>query len=177
MANTKAENAVAIMGLEKRFIVDSVVQLNLISNNLEDAYDILENDFDLITTINLRTGKEITFEVEWSEVEEIVMVSKPDEEEVYIDMMQDRKEHTLDQIWLVDSPPLQDEKALFNVGSYTVIECGLDRTSYYLINEESNLRYEMLLETCFSLMSRYLDEDNRYILHEELIQLELNAVK
>lgn len=175
MANTKAENAVRSMGLGSKFYMDSVVQMNLISSNPEDAYELFGDGFDLIMAINLQTGKEIEYTVCWMEAESSSLVSNLDEEEVYIDMLQDRKE-TIDQIWIVDSPALLNGKTLFTVENYSVVECCGDRTSYYLVNSENDRVYEMLLETCFGLMTRYLDEDQRYILHEMLVQLELNAV-
>lgn len=174
MANTKAENAVVFMGLRESFVADSVVQLNLISNNPEDAYDILENDFDLVTTMNLRTGKEIIFEVGWSEVESVTLVSKPDEEEIYIDMLQDSKS----RIWMVDSPTLLERNVLLRIDRYEVYECGISgEKRYFLLNALTNQTYEMVIENCFSLVTRYLNEEQHYILFEELVQLEQQAVK
>lgn len=174
MANTKVDNAVVIMGLGNKFTTDAVVQLNLLSNNPEDAYDILENDYDVVTAINLRTGKEITFEVGWSEVESVVLTSNHDKEEIYIDMLEESKS----RIWMVDSPALLERKVLFGIDRYEVYECEIDDDAhYFLYNTLTNQTYEMIIETCFSLMTRYLNEDQHYILLEEFIQLEQQAVK
>lgn len=184
MVNTKTNNVVKIMGLEKRFLAGVTLQLDLVSNNPEIIYEAVINGFDLdaIEMINEDTEKIIRFEVEWAELQSAVLFSDPDEEEMYIDLMrcnEKKFDYFVTSIEKSEFSILTNNgrKELFKFKQYQLIESlHKGNKRYFFVNSETGKVYEILLESCFNLLTIYLDEmSEAYILANEFARLETLA--
>lgn len=169
MTNIIPENTISRMRLEDQFHATGILRISVTSSNAEDVYELLTNDLESIVD-SIGYSK---WDVDWVELESAELFSNPDEEEIFIDM------HKLDIGNIVECDGLVDEwKILFTLDEYSIVEQDSENgRRYYLINSTTDKTYEMILETCFSLMSLYCEEDKRYILLDELVKLESRVGK
>jgi hypothetical protein len=178
------KSAVELMELEERFFTEATVQLTLTSKNPEDIYTFLNSNLEAATPLNHQTGNELSFEIIDYRIETLTLVSEPDEEEMYIDVLRNTKEIKPEYgVDLINEATYSDLtqngiKELYVFSGYRLNE-GQDEIgkSYFLINTVTSRIYQIHLETCFDLLSQYLDEEDReYILLDEMRLLECKAV-